>query len=411
MTACMRRGSWVTAIAVLLGLWLAPGFAKALPGDPPIVPLGPANGAIVPADEFGIKVSFQCPAYHSEEDEEEEEEEEGGAGSEVKPTPEDEDLADASDYTVRFSTSPATESDGRLSTAGFGEEYGEGFPDPGSDKVTCATDLELPANFAPVALYQGTIYWQAARQCDACASEWEAGPVRSFNLVPNVEEPELDLQEHVYAGYLTDIGFSSFSDLTGATIELQRFEHGAWAPLAQEPAQSSDEAAFFVKLPAAHTALRTVLKTATISLPLAPQKVTIHKLGKRRSTSAHDDGRYLAAPKKERATMPVSLMITDRGKELRGLRAAVEATCPGPTPAQDAKLKVAATLRSARIAPDGTVVGQMLTKGPQPAYVTLVGQLFDHRLSGTLTTSFAGCSGTREIEAVKVTKRPGKTRN
>ena len=34
-----------------------------MPGDPPVVPLAPADGADVPANAAGIGVGFQCPAY------------------------------------------------------------------------------------------------------------------------------------------------------------------------------------------------------------------------------------------------------------------------------------------------------------------------------------------------------------
>ena len=48
------------AVAVLVAL-VAP--ARAMPGDPPVVPLAPADGAVVGADPAGIGVSFQCPDY------------------------------------------------------------------------------------------------------------------------------------------------------------------------------------------------------------------------------------------------------------------------------------------------------------------------------------------------------------
>jgi hypothetical protein len=40
----------------------------------------------------------------------------------------------------------------------------------------------------------------------------------------------------------------------------------------------------------------------------------------------------------------------------------------------------------------------MPAKGPEPEYVTFVGQFSDRQLSGTPTTAFGRCSGSREIE-------------
>jgi hypothetical protein len=142
----------------MLALAAAPA-AGALPGDPPVTPLSPANGATVPADEDGIHATFLCLAYHSEEpvedeEAEEDEDEEEVAGrvernaakpkEEAKPSPTAEDLAGSDFYIVRFSPSPTTGSDGLLTTTGFGVDRGEAFADPEANKTTCGSDFELP---------------------------------------------------------------------------------------------------------------------------------------------------------------------------------------------------------------------------------------------------------------------------
>jgi hypothetical protein len=102
-------------------------------------------------------------------------------------------------------------------------------------------------------------------------------------------------------------------------------------------------------------------------------------------------------------TPSLNLKVVDGGTTVVHLHTSIEVSCPGPTDlSPESKVTVKTALRAARIAPDGTVVGRMLAKGTEPEYVTFVGQLFDRRLSGTLTTAFGPCSGTREIEAIKV---------
>ncbi|MGV1048186.1 MAG: hypothetical protein ACOYD4_06655 [Solirubrobacterales bacterium] len=240
----------------------------------------------------------------------------------------------------------------------------------------------------------------------------------SFALQPKVEEPSLETQEHIYAGYLTAVEFSSFSDLTGATVELQRYRKGTWVRLAQEPGHSFDPTVFFVRLPAFDTALRAVVKTSTLTLPLEPKKVTVRKVGRRRATSAVDDGHYKTAPHDEsipglgQSAVPLSLEVVGGGERVVHLHTKMEVGCAGPTSLSPAtKLTVKTALRAARIAPDGTVVGRMLAKNStEPQYVTFVGQLFDRQLSGTLTTAFGRCSGSREIEAVPVKKSSRSTK-
>ncbi|MBS1677845.1 MAG: hypothetical protein JST08_10715 [Actinobacteria bacterium] len=419
----------LVALGALLVLVLAPAAAHALPQDPPIAPLGPADGSNLSFNEDGVvHVTFNCPDYHSEEPletrEEAEEREEKEKEEGKKPKPLVEDMAGSDAYIVRFSPTKATDAEGLLTTAGFGEFNGEGFADLEKNKAGCGADFEVPDNLGPAALYQGIVYWQVGREVvrddldkeinlDDGKIEYEVGPIWAFNLQPKVEEPLLETKEHIYAGYLTPIEFTAGSDLTGATVELQHFVKGDWESLGQEPIGFSNT--FFVKMAAAHTALRAVLKTPRITLPLEPRKVTVRKVGKRRAGLAKDDGRYKTAPHDEsipglgQKAVPLSFKVVGGGKKIVGLRTSIEVTCPGPTSA-GSKVWVKTALRSARIAPDGTVVGQMLAKNsPEPQYVTFVGQFFDQQLSGTLTTAFGPCSGSRDIEAIPVSTPPKKS--
>jgi hypothetical protein len=239
-------------------------------------------------------------------------------------------------------------------------------------------------------------------------SEFEGGEVRSFSLEPKVEDAALKLPRVIYAGYRTAIEFESLTDLTGGTVELQRFVKGVWQPLAQ--ATVGETTTFFVKLPAGHVVLRPVAKSASVTLPLEPRKLIVHKLGKHRLTSAAEDGRYgEKPPKKSKAgakkPMPLSFAVVDGGTRVVHLRATIEGICAATTRSgEEVPLTIKAALRSARIAPDGTVVAQTLTKGPEPQRVSLVGQLLDGSLFGKVSTSFANCGGSREIKAFPVGK-------
>jgi hypothetical protein len=411
------------SIAVVLALVAIPAAAFALPGDPPIESLGPADQTSLVAGETGsVHVTFKCPAYHKEAD---------VLGSDL-------------DYKVRFSSSSARDDEGLIST-GLGNAFAELEP----DKKTCGASFEAPVPVRPTALYQGTVYWQAVRQvirpaCPTCGpetpkqkeereeredeeldkeeeaaetgavfvpkGEFEGGPVRSFSLQPKVEEPSLETLKRVFAGYTTSIEFNSATELGGATIELQRFTAGAWKPLRSEAA--AEPTLFFVKLPAGRVTLRAVAKSSTVTLPLEPRKITVHKLGKHRLTAAAEDGRYREKPTKKskkagsKRRLPLSFAVVDGGTRVVHLRASVEGVCTGTTRSgQDVPLTIKTALRSARIAPDGTVIADRTTKAPEPQQVTFVGQLLAGSLIGTVTTSYQNCSGSRKFEAVPARKR------
>ncbi|HJZ38332.1 MAG TPA: hypothetical protein VJ204_18835 [Solirubrobacterales bacterium] len=408
------------ALAVFLALVAIPAAALALPDDPPIQPLSPADGTSLFAGETGsVHVTFKCPSYHKQADE---------TGTDI-------------DYKVRFSTSAARDGEGLISPS-LGTAFSEVEP---TDKTTCGANFEAPVPARPTALYQGTVYWQVVRQvirpaCPTCGpetpkqkeereekeeeeatkeeeaeengtvfvakSEFEGGEVRSFSLQPKVEGAALKLPRVIYAGYRSAIEFESLTDLTGGTVELQRFVKGTWQPLAE--ATVGESTAFFVKLPAGHVVLRPVAKSASVTLPLEPRKLTVHKLGPHRLTSAAEDGRYTEKPtakmkKAGKKPLPLSFAVVDGGTRVVHLRATIEGVCtPTTRSGEEVPLTIKAALRSARIAPDGTVVAQTETKGPEPQRVSLVGQLLDGSLFGKVTTSFANCGGSREIKAFPV---------
>jgi hypothetical protein len=405
------------ALAVLV---LEVGAAGASPTTgPSIEPQSPGEGAAVEASAEPLKVTFSCPQFvyeageliEEEKIEEPEEEEEGEEGEEevIVPAPPvpvfgPPTLGGSENYAVHFSTSasvnPAT---GQLGTSGFGEAgEGESEAIKGS-RALCTSELELPTKPFPATLYDGTIYWQAYRESTVVPDEIEVGPVRSFKVVPHVEEPEVLFREQVFAGYLTKVFFGYEAELEGATIELQELQGTTWTKVAEAPGSNSGENNFYVKpmKPGRHT-YRPVVNSGSLSAPLALEEISkaVRNPTKARVTSATDDGAYVAANAKEREEWPIEMSVSGGGTVLKNLKVEAETTCKGPTKAQDVKLEVPAVLKHAKIAPDGTVFGVSKTSGPEVWTVTLVGSLFQGRFQGELSTSRTNCTGYRTIDAV-----------
>lgn len=371
--------------------------------SPPIEPQSPAEGITVAASEEGLPVTFTCPIFVYEEGEtevieEENEEEEMEVVEEITIPP---TTGGAEEYGVHFSTSAGLDKSGQLTTTGFGET-GEGESEGIKGTSSCSSELELPSTATrPATLYEGRVYWQAYRESEVAADGVEVGPVHSFVVVPHIEEPELTFREQVFAGYLTKVGFSYESELSGTVIKLQELEGGTWKTIAEAPGNAGGENAFFFKpKKAGRFKFRPLVTYAGPELGLEAETKAVRKPTKARVTSAADDGSYLAASQKERTEWPITLSVTNGGTVLRNLTAEAETTCKGPTKAQNVSIEVSAYLHNAKIAPDGTVFGVTKSKGPEEWTVTLTGSIFQGRFQGELSTSHANCTGYRVIDAV-----------
>jgi hypothetical protein len=390
----LRTALLLLSGALLISLLVA-AASSALPGDPPIAYQSPADGAGVPAVAEGLKVTFTCPSYRLAE--EPEEEEEGGEGEEegpkLVPVP-----GGAENYGVDFSTSPTLGKDGRLTTAGFGEA-GEGESEYVKGTPWCSSELELPTAPNPAVLYSGRVYWQAYRECEGCASGYETGPVSSFVVYPHIEEAEINYANHVFGGYLTKISFFAEAELKGATVQLQEWDGDAWATIASEPGSASGENAFFVKLEPGHRLLRAQVAGTGVTLPLEQKMKTVRKPGGSPPPPVAP-GTWVVAGKKEQEEFPATFRVTDGGTMLRGLSAESEAFCSGPTKAENTVIEATSVIKSARIAPDGSVAGRTVTKGATPNVITLTGSFYNGRFTGELLSTFATCRGFRQFEAV-----------
>jgi hypothetical protein len=391
----MKLTALVVSLLVFFGL--AMQSAEALPGDPPIAPVSPADGASVPAVEEGLKVTYSCPGYRTAEEVEEEEVEDEEGEIEVieKSIP----IFETSEgYGVRFSTGFALGADGRLVSSGFGEA-GEGEAEAVKGTPNCTSELELPTSPNPAVLYQGRVYWQAFRACEGCATGFETGPLRSFVVVPTIEEAEISYENHVYGGYLTKVNFFASSGLKGAKVALQRWTGSEWMTIAEEPGTDTGENSFFVTLGAGHKLLRPVAVGTGVVLPLEEKAKTVRKAKKGPRTPVAT-GDWVYALKPEREEFPLTFRVTDDGTMLRGLTASVEAICKGPAKDQKATIEATSAVKSVPIAPDGSVVAHFATTSGTPATVSLTGNFFGGRFSGLLTSEFLNCKGFREFEAV-----------
>lgn len=195
-------------------------------------------------------------------------------------------------------------------------------------------------------------------------------------------------------------------ELKGATVQLQEWDGSAWNTIASEPGNNAFENSFFVKFETGHRLLRPVVAGVGVALPLERKTKTIRK-PEGSPPPAVKPGTWVVAGKKEQEEFPATFKVTEGGTMLQGLNAGAEAICKGPTKAENTTIESIAVIKSARIAPDGSVAGRTETKGTTPTVITLTGSFFNGRFSGEINSTFASCAGFRQFEAVlqKPTKK------
>ena len=347
--------------------------ALALPGDAPIVPSGPADGATVPANAAGIAVAYQCPAYRNDR---------GGPFA----------LGDAGDYEVRFSDTPATEPGGRLA----GQPYGsDASATVGADGATCTSLLDTYDNASSPEIVGGRVYWQAYRECVGCpdGSGYEAGPVRSFVVAPDIRATLS--APRVYAGYLAVFTVRSAQPLGGAQVILEQRRGGSWRALTQRRFGETTE--LIAKLPRGKQTIRAVIAAGAQRIVAGTRMLTVRR-DRGRTTSGRDDGRYAARDAPKNSTL--RFKVSGDGRTLRDFRASLTAFCIGSTIEDNRFIIAFAALRSARIAPDGSVTGLLQLEGEDGTRVVLTGRLRRGRFRGEVDIGFSTCSGSRKLEAV-----------
>ena len=352
----MRPSRWPAAAIAALALAVAPA-AHAGPGDPPIVPLSPADGAAAPASLEGVQVAFSCPDYH--------------------PSAEDPDLVFGPDlYRVRFDDSPTIEPDGRI-----GEEYGapSAVNDGGPD---CSAVLNALGS-GPEAT-GGRVYWQAFRPLSG-GSGYEVAPVRSSVVVPQEVSAALKVRGRLWGGHKGLYNVKAESFIPGAAIELQRRTRAGWRTFAARDLDPRDTDLVGV-LPAGRQTIRARITTATSAFTAATRTVRV-----RRAASAARggrDGAYRGRKPSERADQ--RLAAARGGRTIRRFFARLRIFC---LPEQ--VMATTISFRRLDVAPDGSVVGHRQSANE---FELVTGRLTRGRFRGTVELQSPQCHGTARLD-------------
>lgn len=305
-----RFGLVLLSLAAAASAW-APS-AGALPGDSPIVALTPADGASVPAGPAVVTVTYRCPDYRAAVYDD-------GDGHVLT------DLRDASDYNVRFSTSPALDANGALARTDFG---GIRSANPVGDG-TCASALDSFDGGTYSSAVGRRVYWQAYRYCNGCTPQDEKGPVRSFFVRPTRIVARLSVPRRLYAGYPALLAVETSAEPGSAEVRLQYRRGATWRTFATHGFVSK-RTELVGTLPAGRHSVRALLAARSFSQVVATRTLTVRRAAGR-STSARDDGRYAARDRRERRTSTLTFRIANRGRTLRDFKASVTTFCVGPT--------------------------------------------------------------------------------
>jgi hypothetical protein len=314
-------------LAVLVLLFL-PAAAGALPGDPPVTPIAPADGATLPVDANGIPVTYSCPVYKSAEP--------GGFPLFGGPK----------DYGVSMSTSPALGSDGRLGQA---DALVPGSADPAVGPDGCSARLGAGGPPPRIQETPGTYYWQVWRLCVGCAGSYEVGPVRRLTLSSPVK-PVLSLPRRAYADYGFFASIAAAGAPDGTALVVERQVGSSWKRAGAGTVLGGRAEAVLV-LPRGKHQLRATLTIGSQTLTSDARGLTA-AAARKWTTGKASDGSYRGRA----GSRSVTFKIVRHGRELRGFKAFVPMTCPGVTAGQFTTQIGTAALKKAKIAPDGSFV-------------------------------------------------------
>jgi hypothetical protein len=347
------------------GLLAAP--AHALPGDPPVTPLEPADGAALPVDAGGIPVTFACPVYRIGEP--------GGFPQ----------FGGARDYGVSMSRGSATGPDGRLADPVALVPGSSDAPDH------CAVALGAGGSDRPQET-PGTYYWQVWRLCLGCPGSYEVGPVRKL-VLRSTAAPALRPPRRIYAGYpfILPLRLTGVANFTVVRVERRRGSRWVAAGSATALGEQADAT---VTLPRGATRLRVSLKAGDEAV-LSPAVAVTARRARDWKTGRRDDGRYAGQPPGLRS---VRLKVARRGRELRGFEAQVPMLCPTPGMVGQFTTQIGkAALNRVRVAPDGSFVGAATTRSTS---IRVRGTLRGRRIAGgRVELSVGSCRGSSAFTA------------
>lgn len=363
MTRALVLALLVLAVTATTGL--------AVPGDPPIATLSPADGAKVTVDLDGVAVSFACPPYYENDFRRE-----SGILSE-----------EGSGYGVRVSPTTDVGPGGLLAD----QLSADNLPEQRRGTSTCDARLgDFSAGVPASSRWQlrpgGPYYWQAYRACTTCAGEVEVGPVRSFTVAPDAGSVTLAVKtpRRAYAGVARLVEV----EVRGATEEpevvLERRTKRGWRRIPSRNALNltADRVARFPRGSYAFRARTTLPQSGRVVS--RRRKVVVRRAGRGvRGT----DGRYRGVKR------DLELRVTKGGRLLRGFTATFTGTCPTTFPDGTINLNplpVSAVFGPVRVAPDGRFVGLVDDRALR---AHLSGRLTAKGIVGTVNANTGQCSG------------------
>jgi hypothetical protein len=338
----------LVALALLLAF---PAAAVALPGDPPVELIAPADGASVTAEPDGIPVEFTCPDYRK------------FAGSVTL-------FGDYTDYEAIFATKPDLGVDGRLLDTNVVDRDIPMKTNTGVDR--CASGMDDGVKPA-------TFYWQAARLCEGCASGYETSAVRSFVVHADLHLG-LTVPKRAYRGYPVIASIRAGGVPDGGKVTVQRRVGKKWKKVASTTI-SRERGKVVFKLPGGVARLR--LKAVGGTSHARVVKV----VAARNWTTTHDVGAYQDKNTK--------LTIAAAGRQVRDFKATVSMFCVGPTIPDNHIMIGFAPVKRAKIAPDGHFYSR--TKHGHSTVIELSGRVRHGRVKGSVELTVGTCDGTEAL--------------
>jgi hypothetical protein len=323
----------------------SPATAVALPGDPPVELIAPANGAQVPA--AAVSVSFTCPDYRK------------FVGSVTL-------FGDYTDYEAIFATKPDLGGDGRLLGTNVVDRT---IPMKSGGADQCASAMDTGVK-------PGTFYWQAARQCEGCASGYETSAVRSFVVRADLHLG-LTVPKLAYRGYPVIASVRAGGVLDGGKVTVQRRAGKKWKKVASTTVFHERGRVVF-KLPGGVARLR--LKAVGGTSHARAVKV----VPARNWTTTHDAGAYRG--------MHTKLTVAAGGRTVRDFSATVSMFCVGPTIPDNHIMIGVAPVKRAKVAPDGRFYSR--TKHGHSTVIEVSGRVFHGRVKGSVELTVGTCDGT-----------------
>ncbi|WP_445149450.1 hypothetical protein [Baekduia sp. Peel2402] len=351
--------------AVVLVALMAPAAAHALPGDPPFEPLTPADGAALPVDPGGIPVTFSCPVYRTYD---------AGEGFALYGGPKD--------YSVLMSAGTATGPDGRL-TDPVTIVYGQAIP--GQDGQ-CSAVLSAGGSVRPQET-PGAYHWQVSRLCTGCTTGYETGPIRALTLVSTVK-PTVSALGRAYAGFPFLVKVAADGAASGTTVTVERQSGAAWVKAGAGTVASGVAEVAVTAARKGSAQLRARLTSGTQDVVGEATAIAVRSAsgGKRTAVRA---GAW---------TGNHDVSFTVSGRTIKRFTGRIPLLCPTPGMVSPFTTMIGtASLKSARLAPDGSFLGAATASG---SAFRIRGRLSGSRSSGgRIELSLGGCTGNASFSA------------